>query len=118
MLLQFAKTKILFTGDISRKIEDVLVRSYGNLLESSILQVAHHGSISSSSEEFIKHVKPKISLISVGNNNRYGHPDKDVLNRLNNSKINRTDQNSYSHYISNGKNVFLLPYWFHLIITT
>ena len=52
----------------------------------------HHGSNTSSDKEFIKKMNPKYSIISVGKNNRYGHPNKEILNLLNNSKIYRTDQ--------------------------
>ena len=52
----------------------------------------HHGSrTSSSSKEFINEINPKYSIISVGKNNRYGHPNKEVLENLNDSKIYRTD---------------------------
>ena len=57
-----------------------------------ILKVGHHGSKTSSSKEFINEINPKYSIISVGKNNRYGHPNKEVLENLENSKIYRTDQ--------------------------
>ena len=57
-----------------------------------VLKVGHHGSKTSSSKNFIDEIKPKYSIISVGKNNRYGHPNKEVLNNLENSKIYRTDQ--------------------------
>ena len=56
------------------------------------LPVVHHGSKTSSSIEFINEINPKYSIISVGKNNRYGHPNKEVLNNLDNSKIYRTDE--------------------------
>ncbi|MBQ8299012.1 MAG: DNA internalization-related competence protein ComEC/Rec2 [Clostridia bacterium] len=70
--------KILFTGDAEEKVEESLVAD----IEADILKVGHHGSRTSSSEEFVKKVLPKISLISVSENNTYGHPNKDVLERL------------------------------------
>lgn len=70
--------KILFTGDAEEKVEERLVSD----LEADILKVGHHGSKTSSSDEFIEKVSPKISLISVANNNTYGHPNKEVLERL------------------------------------
>ena len=57
-----------------------------------ILKVGHHGSKTSSSKSFINEINPKNSIISVGKNNRYGHPNKEVLNNLSDSKIYRTDQ--------------------------
>ena len=76
---------MLFTGDIEEQAEKELIAMYKstNILESTVLKVAHHGSKSSSTEEFLDLVKPKIALIGVGKNNNYGHPNKDVLNRLN-----------------------------------
>ena len=64
------------------------------LLNSTILKVAHHGSKTSSTKEFLETVKPKISLIGVGENNKFGHPNEDVIKRLDeiNSKIYRTDK--------------------------
>ena len=56
------------------------------------LKVGHHGSDTSSSEKFINVTNPKYSIISVGENNKYGHPNKEVLDTLNDSKIYRTDQ--------------------------
>ena len=63
-----------------------------NLTNIDVLKVGHHGSKTSSSKEFIDEIEPKYAIISVGKNNRYGHPNKEVLNNLDNSKIYRTDQ--------------------------
>ena len=83
---------ILFTGDASEKIEKELIKEKINL-KSDILKVSHHGSKTGTSEEFLKSVKPKIALIGVGENNKFGHPTKDVIKRLteNKIKIYRTD---------------------------
>ena len=93
MKLEYNKFSCLFTGDISKKIEQDLVIKYGNELESTILKLAHHGSKTSSDESFIKQVSPKISLIGIGKNNKFGHPNEDVLKVLENmnSRIFRTD---------------------------
>ena len=69
-----------------------IINRYYNLKDIDFLKVGHHGSNTSSSKEFIYSVNPKYSLISVGKNNRYEHPNKEVLNVLENSKIYRTDQ--------------------------
>ena len=63
-----------------------------NLPNIDVLKVGHHGSRTSSGKELINKMKPKYSIISVGKNNRYGHPDKEVLDNLDNSKIYRTDE--------------------------
>lgn len=59
--------------------------------EIYVLKVGHHGSKMSSGKDFINEVNPKYSIISVGKNNRYGHPNKEVLENLDKSKIYRTD---------------------------
>ena len=82
--LNYKKFSMLFTGDIEEETEKVLVSKYGDILRSTILKVAHHGSKSSSTQEFINLVKPKIALIGVGENNTFGHPNDEVLERLKN----------------------------------
>ena len=83
--------KFMFMGDASSITEKEILDKY-NLPDIDVLKVGHHGSRTSSSKEFINEIKPKYSIISVGKNNRYGHPNKEVLENLNNSKIYRTDQ--------------------------
>ena len=76
---------MIFTGDISRKTEQKLIRRLENrkdLLDCDYLKVAHHGSKNSSSEEFLKLASPHISVISAGIDNSYGHPHKETLQRL------------------------------------
>ena len=81
----------LFTGDASSITEKEILNTY-NLPNIDVLKVGHHGSKTSSSEEFINKINPKYSVISLGKNNRYGHPNKEVLDNLKNSKIYRTDE--------------------------
>lgn len=83
--LFYEKTSILFTGDIEEIAEKEIMEKYKNkkeILRANILKVAHHGSKTSSSEEFINIVKPKIALIGVGKENKFGHPNNIVLERL------------------------------------
>ena len=82
--------KFMFMGDASITTEHEILNKY-NLPDIDVLKVGHHGSKKSSSKEFINRIIPKYSVISVGKNNRYGHPNKEVLENLNNSKIYRTD---------------------------
>ena len=84
------KYKFLFMGDSSSKTEEYLINNY-NLTNISFLKVGHHGSNTSSSSLFINKINPKVSLISVGRNNFYHHPSKEVLTNLSNSVIYRTD---------------------------
>ena len=75
-----------------------------NIQDIDILKVGHHGSKTSSSVPFIKQINPKYSIISVGENNRYGHPNQNVLKNLEKSKIYRTDKSgSIIFKISNNK---------------
>lgn len=83
--------KFLFMGDAGVGVEEDLIEKY-NLQDIDVLKVGHHESKTSSGKEFIDEIKPKYSIISVGKNNRYGHPNKEVLDTLNDSKIYRTDQ--------------------------
>ena len=87
-------TTIMFTGYIEEKAEEELVKIYGDKLKADILKVAHHGSKTSSTAEFLKCVSPKIALIGVGKDNTFGHPNSGVLSRLEdiNAKIYRTDK--------------------------
>ena len=86
----FNNKNFLFMGDASVEVEKDLIERY-NLENIDVLKVGHHGSKTSSSKEFIDEINPKYSIISVGKNNRYGHPNKEVFNNLDNSKIYRTD---------------------------
>lgn len=83
--------KFMFMGDAGVGKEKDILNKY-NLSNIDVLKVGHHGSKTSSSKSFINETNPKYSIISVGKNNRYGHPNKEVLNNLENSKIYRTDQ--------------------------
>ena len=89
--LKINKYNFLFMGDAGIEVEEDLIEKY-NLKDIDILKVGHHGSKTSSSKEFINEINPKYSIISVGKNNRYGHPNKEVLDNLKNTKIYRTDQ--------------------------
>ena len=82
--------KFMFMGDAGVDKEKDILDKY-NISDIDVLKVGHHGSKTSSGKEFIDIVNPNYSIISAGKNNRYGHPNKEVLENLNNSKIYRTD---------------------------
>ena len=82
--------KFMFMGDAGVEKEKDILEKY-NISNVDVLKVGHHGSKTSSSKSFINEINPKNSIISVGKNNRYGHPNKEVLNNLKGSKIYRTD---------------------------
>ncbi len=94
MKVTIASTSILFTGDISDKIEKNLIEKFDEELKVDILKVGHHGSKSSSMNSFIKITDPQIALISAGKNNRYKHPSTQAMKRLKQDgrEIIRTDQ--------------------------
>ncbi len=95
--------KFMFMGDASITTEKEILDKY-NLSDIDVLKVGHHGSKTSSGKEFINEINPRYSIISVGKNNRYGHPNKEVLNTLSNSNVYRTDQDgSIMFKIKNNK---------------
>lgn len=104
--LIYGKNTFLFTADISSKAEKELINKELDL-KSDVLKVAHHGSKYSTSDEFLKNVKPKIAVISVGKNS-YGHPTPETLQRLENSDIHilRTDKSGDIKFESDGKNIY------------
>ncbi|MDD3339103.1 MAG: DNA internalization-related competence protein ComEC/Rec2 [Lachnospiraceae bacterium] len=89
--LNYKKFDALFTGDLEGKGEDAVL---GQLRDYDYLKVAHHGSKYSTEQDFLDLVKPEVSVISCGENNRYGHPHEELIQRLEfcGTKIYRTDQ--------------------------
>ena len=91
LYIELNNRRFLFMGDAGIEVENDLIDTY-NLQNIDVLKVGHHGSKTSSSENFINVVKPKYSVISVGKNNKYGHSNKEVLDNLKDSKTYRTEQ--------------------------
>lgn len=87
--MDFGESSFLFTGDAGSDIENNLEN-----VDVDVLKVSHHGAKSASTEEFLKKVSPEFSVISVDKDNSYGHPDKDVLKRLEglSGEVLRTDR--------------------------
>ena len=87
--LRYKNFSMLFTGDIEEPAEKKILREYKDyltVLDSTILKVGHHGSKTSSTQEFVRAVKPKIALIGVGKNNNFGHPNEGVIERFENMR--------------------------------
>lgn len=106
--LMYINMSILFTGDIEKVAEDAIIKLYKNnqdILNSSILKLAHHGSKTSTIEEFLNLVNPKIAIANVGKNNNFGHPSEIVLERLKkrNILLYRTDLNGEINIEVNSK---------------
>jgi len=102
--LVYGETSILFTGDLEHEGDELLI-PYQHLLKSDVLKVAHHGSITSSTEAFLDLVNPSLSVISVGWKNKFRHPSPVVLERFRSRKIHihRTDLKGALWLQSDGK---------------
>lgn len=99
-------SKFLFTGDAEKLSEkEILSKNYD--ISADVLKVGHHGSVSSSSKEFLDKVNPKIAIISCGKGNSYGHPHKETMNELKkrNIQVYRTDVNGTIVLISDGTKI-------------
>ena len=81
--VNYKKVSILFTGDIEKEAEKILLDNNADL-KADVLKVSHHGSKTSTTEEFLNAADPKIAVISVGKNNNFGHPSESVIERLEN----------------------------------
>jgi len=93
LLIENQQGRVLLTGDISWRSEQVLIERLGSDLASTVLQVPHHGSLTSSSESFIKYVKPRYAVFNVGYRNRFGFPKYEVEQRYQKigTRLLRTD---------------------------
>jgi len=90
--ISYGNNSFLFTGD-SEELSEKEVLSKGYDLKSDVLKIGHHGSSSSTSKRFLDAVDPYIAVISAGKDNSYGHPSQEVLSRLKDLTIYRTDLN-------------------------
>lgn len=111
LLLKYNNISALFTGDIEGHAEDMLIETLKDkqIKDITILKVAHHGSKSSSSQEFILQCKPRLSVISVGKDNIYGHPHVETINNLSkvNSQILQTSTCGQITLKTNGRKLYL-----------
>ena len=104
--MTYQNFSMIFTGDIEKIAEQKILKLYQNnleLLNATVLKVAHHGSKTSSSIDFLNAIKPKVAFIGVGKNNRFGHPNREVIDRLEGLGVGiyRTDENGEIHIIVN-----------------
>ncbi|WP_370455138.1 ComEC/Rec2 family competence protein [Planomicrobium sp. CPCC 101079] len=101
----YNKNKFLFAGDAEKASETDMVKAK-QTLQADVLKVGHHGAKTSSNTDFLKVVKPKHAVISVGKNS-YGHPTKDVLNRFKTARatVYRTDQKGNIVFTSTGSKI-------------
>ena len=106
LMITYGETKFLFTGDAEREAEQVILDS-GAALSADVLKVGHHGSENSTTYPFLREIMPKYAVISVGEDNSYGHPTDNTLSRLRDAdvKVFRTDMQGDIYCTSDGKTV-------------
>lgn len=104
MRVVFGSTTVMLTGDAPSAVEEWLVKLYGKDLDSDILKAGHHGSKTSTSENFLEAVSPSAVVISSGKDNSYGHPHAEVMDRIQHvgSTIYRTDTQGTIIFESDG----------------
>ncbi|MCM1330014.1 MAG: MBL fold metallo-hydrolase [Ruminococcus sp.] len=106
--LTYGGTSYLFTGDAEKQAESDILKS-GAELNSDVLKVGHHGSSTSTSEDFYNEVSPKICIIQCGSDNSYGHPHKETMETIENSgaKVYRNDTDGTVIVYSDGDEIFV-----------
>ncbi|HZX21440.1 MAG TPA: ComEC/Rec2 family competence protein [Clostridia bacterium] len=107
--LDYKNKSFLFTGDMEREAEMDLIDTYNkNNLIANVLNVGHHGSNSSTTQQFLDYVGPEVALISLGSNNPYNHPHEEVITRLEESDvfIYRTDLQQTVVIFSDGESIW------------
>ncbi len=112
MKLVYGKTSFLFTGDAGVRVEDDYVDKYKSFLKSDVLKAGHHGSKTSTGNQFLSYVKPKLAIISAGVANKFRHPSQTVLQRLQQFKVDvlRTDLTGAILLVSNGYNIEIVDW--------
>lgn len=105
--LVYGENSFLFTGDLPQNVEKYLAESYGDQLDTDVFKLGHHGSNTSNSELFLGFVSPEYAIASVGEDNRYGHPNQEVIDLLDNFGIDlfRTDEQGTIVFESDGNNL-------------
>ncbi len=100
----YGDTSFLLTGDAGIGVEEYVIQEEGDLLASDVLKAGHHGSRTSTSEEFVSVVSPEVSIISAGEDNYYGHPHEEVLERL--SVYLETSKEGNITFVSDGERLW------------
>ncbi|MDD4601951.1 ComE operon protein 3 [bioreactor metagenome] len=109
--VSYGKHSFLITGDLEAKGETEILTEKTPIV-STVLKIGHHGSKTSTTDEFLTAVEPEYAVISVGYNNRFGHPHADVLQRLakRNIAVYRTDEQGALVFESDGENIRISPF--------
>lgn len=110
LMLEYLGKRILFTGDIEEAAEREVSSVYD--IDVDVLKVPHHGSSTSSSYQFLENVKPEYSIISVGRRNLYGHPNPEVINKIQEigSEVHRTDEMGMIKVVVSKNNIEVIPF--------
>lgn len=103
--MTYGDFSVFLPGDAEREVLDRVASD--NNIDSDVLKVAHHGSDNGLTSNFLKAISPELAVISVGKDNKYGHPGKNTLELLKNLKVLRTDLNGDIKLTSNGKNFWI-----------
>lgn len=105
--LCYGQVSFLFTGDAEEEAEHGLMRVYGPFLRSTVLKVGHHGSSTSTTDEFVRTVQPQHAVVSVGLFNKFNHPSVEVIRRLGaaGTEVSRTDEEGAIVFESDGKTI-------------
>lgn len=104
----FSGMSFLLTSDAEAPVENVLVKREGERLDVDVLKAGHHGSKTSTTQALLNAALPSAAVISVGKDNRYGHPHPDVLERLRGINLWRTDENGSVQFLRNGERWFVV----------
>jgi competence protein ComEC len=108
--LSWGKVSFLFTADIREEVEFALIGQRANL-KSTVFKVSHHGSKTSTTSQFLAAVAPEVAVISVGEDNPFGHPSPEVLERLigrlGEDNVYRTDKNGTIEFITDGERLWM-----------
>lgn len=107
MKLIYGNNTFIFTGDAEKEVEKEVLEKYSNNLNADVIKFGHHGSSTSSSEEFIEAISPRYGIISCGVDNSYGHPHRETLDVINKMDIKtyRTDKQGEITIISDGNEI-------------
>ncbi|MEZ4103984.1 MAG: ComEC/Rec2 family competence protein [Candidatus Paceibacterota bacterium] len=107
--LTYGEVSFMLTGDAPLSIENYLVDTYGTQLESEVLKLGHHGSRTSTADSFLKAVDPDYAVVSAGKDNRYGHPNSEVVEKVEKAEVEilSTVESGTIVFESDGKEVWL-----------
>ena len=107
LMISYGESDFLLTGDMEKSASKALIEEWGNVLDCEVLKTAHHGSRTSTSEEFVRSTSPDVAIITCGTGNSYGHPHQETLDLLLKFHVQtlRTDQTGDIAVLSDGTNI-------------